>query len=50
MKKTYVLAFGASVLLLASCGPKRLGCNGRKWCDTENMQKTEKTTTVKKDV
>lgn len=39
MKRIYLPLFGVALLLLTSCGPKRLGCHGKRWCDAPTNTK-----------
>jgi hypothetical protein len=49
MKKNYLLALGAALILLTSCGPKRLGCHGRRYCDAPKQTESIKEPSYKKD-
>lgn len=34
MKRKYVFIMAAAMVVLTSCGPKRFGCHGKRYCDT----------------
>jgi hypothetical protein len=40
MKKVYLLLAAGMFLMMASCGPKRYGCYGKRRCITQSTQKT----------
>jgi hypothetical protein len=40
MRRKHLLTIGAALILMTSCGPKRLGCHGRRYCDAPKQ--TEK--------
>ncbi|RYJ41230.1 hypothetical protein [Flavobacterium beibuense] len=45
MKRIYLPLLGTALLLLTSCGPKRLGC-GKRWCEAT---KSTEQVNIKKD-
>lgn len=34
MKRKNVLMLAAMLVVLSSCGPKRFGCHGKRYCET----------------
>ena len=50
MKKNYLLGLGAALILLTSCGPKRLGCHGRRYCEAPKQAEQQIDHSYKKDV
>ena len=50
MKRIYIAGLGAALILLTSCGPKRLGCHGRRFCEAPEKKPYSELTEYKKDV
>ena len=50
MKRIYIAGLGAALILLTSCGPKRLGCHGRRLCDAPEKNVNTELKEYKKDV